>query len=888
MAEVITQFKLETTQFDSKLRDAAQGLKNVVNVASNAGKSFTGFSQEAIKAAQSLGQIESGANNVKDRVKDLVGSFNDAAKAYNKLSEEQRNSDFGKALAGSLQQLQGRIQDAKQELYGLGDAINDVKSKSSGLFGEGGFAGMLQVAGGNLLAQGITKIGAEIADTLNESVKLAREAEGVRIAFDRLDDPTLLDALKEATHGTVSELELMKQAIKFENFKLPLEDLATYLAFAQQKAKDTGESIDYLVNSIVNGLGRQSKQILDNLGISAAELTKRMNEGKTMTQAVAEIIREEMSKAGDYVETAADRAARAAADAKNKMVDFGNEAMPVAEQWEQGFNAIKLAGMDLLTTVLGPLMRSAASIQQILNGGGFKFKPGIPNLADGPIPSPTRQPGKDHVVQAPGGYVEITDRNTGAVIGGKHFDDLKDTNTINAWRKTLAKAFNTSNKSHTDTPQEKAAKRMADAQHKYELSLEKAKAELDSGTITEAEFKKVQKRAAESLFEAADDAYQTFADPQYKAVKDDAKQKFVALGGEIKTLTETEKANQKAAREQEQAQKKLAEAQRKQADAMERGNMKDYTAASKQVREAEKEVARLGGTNTFENTEQGDINIPVGLKVDDSALKSFTEQVDQKLGTSPIPFQFALNQENVTALIENLKTQLGQADVGSELFNSLLEKLGNAQLLSDSINKGISDSVDSKTGKRKKREGDTTMDKASKALGGLNSIAGGLEKMGVELPSEIKDLVGVIEGVMAVIQGVQTVISVFQTSALTANTIAIGALTTAMWANVTTGFIPFFKTGGIVPHAANGMVIPGNNYSDNVPILASSGELILNKAAQGNLASQLAGNNEGVAYSSPTYTNGETIVLGVNNHFRRTGQGEIVTTSMLRRMGLMK
>ena len=35
-------------------------------------------------------------------------------------------------------------------------------------------------------------------------------------------------------------LVLMKQAIKFENFKLPLEDLATYLAFAQQKAKDTG------------------------------------------------------------------------------------------------------------------------------------------------------------------------------------------------------------------------------------------------------------------------------------------------------------------------------------------------------------------------------------------------------------------------------------------------------------------------------------------------------------------------------------------------------------------------------------------------------------------------------------------------------------------------
>ena len=878
--DVITRFKLETTQYDSKLRDAAKGLAEYSRTATNAGKEFDKFTKSNVDAARALGATATSTQNAKDQVKELVGAFNDAAKAYNNLTREQQQSDFGKALAGSLQQLQGRIQDAKQELYGLGDAINDVKSKSSGLFGEGGFAGMLQVAGGNLLAQGITKIGAEIADTLNESVKLAREAEGVRIAFDRLDDPTLLDALKEATHGTVSELGLMKQAIKFENFKLPLEDLATYLAFAQQKAKDTGESIDYLVNSIVNGLGRQSKQILDNLGISAAELTKRMNEGKTMTQAVAEIIREEMSKAGDYVETAADRAARAAADAKNKMVDFGNEAMPVAEQWEQGFNAIKLAGMDILTTVLGPLMQSAASIQQILNGGGFKFKPGIPNLADGPAPSPTRHPGKDHTVQAPGGYVEITDRNTGAVIGGKHFDDLKDTNTINAWRKTLAKAFNTSNKSHTDTPQEKAAKRMADAQHKYELSLEKAKAELDAGTITEADFKKVQKRAAESLFEAADDAYQTFADPQYKAVKDDAKQKFVALGGEIKTLTETEKANQKAAREQEQAQKKLSDALRKQADALERGNLKDYNAATKQVREAEKEVARLGGSAAFENVEHGDINIPVGLKFDDSALKSFTEQVDQKLGTSPIPFQFALNQENVAAVIENLKEQLSRADVGSELFNSLLEKLGNAQLISDSINKGISDNIDGKTGKKRKKDGDSPMDKASKALGGLNSIAGGLEKMGVELPSEVQNLIGVIEGAMAIIQGVQAIIAITQTTALTANTVALGALTVAMWANVTTNLIPFMKTGGIA-HAAQGFV-PGNNYSDNVPLMVSSGELILNRAQQGNLASQLEGGAGLGELNLSAVIRGEQIRLVLNNNGRRTGRGEYVQSKSVK------
>lgn len=437
MADVITRFKLETTQYDSKLRDAAKGLKEVVRQAELGGAGFSNFSQKSIEAARALGTIESGANNTKDKLKDLVGSFNDAARAYNNLSQQQQQSDFGKAMSQSLTQLQDRIKETKDELYSLGDA-----TKQMGGGGGGGFLDMMSVAGGNLIAQGISKIGSEMADAVKQSIELARQGEGIRMAFERLNRPGLLDNLKEATHGTVSEIELMQQAIKFENFKLPLEDLATYLSFAQQKAKDTGESIDYLVNSIVTGLGRQSKQILDNLGISAAELTRRMNEGADMTKAVADIIREEMEKAGDYVETAADRAARAAADTKNKMEELGREAQPFADAWTEVWTEISIGGMDFLTKVLGPIAESAKSIRNILNGD-FKIKPGIENLADGPSKkgSPKKPTWGDvPVYTAPGGYVEVTDTNTGEVLGGQHFDNLADTNSINAWRKSLTKS----------------------------------------------------------------------------------------------------------------------------------------------------------------------------------------------------------------------------------------------------------------------------------------------------------------------------------------------------------------------------------------------------------------------------------------------------------------
>ena len=432
-ADVITRFKLETTQYDSKLRDAAKGLKEVVKQAELAGKDFKGFEKNTLEAAKALGTIETGANNSKDKVKELVGAFNEMAKTYNSMSQEIRDGDVGQAISKSLTQLSGRIKEAKEELYSLGETAKS----SGGLFGEGGLTGMLQVAGGNLISSGIQKLGSEMVDTIQKGIELAKQGEGIRLAFERLNRPGLLDNLKEATHGTVSEIELMKAAVKFDDFKLPVEQLGTMLEFAQKKAKDTGQSVDYMVDSIVTGLGRKSLMILDNLGLSAAQVKEKMAETGDMTSAVAAIIKEQMSEAGEYVETAADRAARAAADATNEMERLGREAQPFAEEWAKAWNEIKIGGMSLLTTVLGPLAESARQIRNILNGD-FSFKAGIPNLANGASPY-TKTIGTDHTVYAPGGYVEVTDSNTGAVIGGQHFDNLNDANTIKAWQKSLFK-----------------------------------------------------------------------------------------------------------------------------------------------------------------------------------------------------------------------------------------------------------------------------------------------------------------------------------------------------------------------------------------------------------------------------------------------------------------
>ena len=129
MAEVITRFKLETTQYDSKLRDTAKSLSDITRMASLAGNEFGKFTQKNVEAARAFGNIATSATNGKDKVKELVSAFNDVARSYNVLSKEQQQSDFGQALAQSMQTLKGRISEAKAEMNSTGGILSQLKDK---------------------------------------------------------------------------------------------------------------------------------------------------------------------------------------------------------------------------------------------------------------------------------------------------------------------------------------------------------------------------------------------------------------------------------------------------------------------------------------------------------------------------------------------------------------------------------------------------------------------------------------------------------------------------------------------------------------------------------------------------------------------------------------
>jgi hypothetical protein len=157
-----------------------------------------------------------------------------------------------------------------------------------------------------------------------EAVALAAKGEGIRRAFAKLNDPNLLSGLRRATRGTVTDLELMRSAIRARNFNVPLEKLATFFEFATKRSIETGESVDYLVDSIVDGIGRKSTLVLDNLGISATELQAEIKKTGDFGEAAANIISRELEKTGEVADTTATQIARLNAQWENFKERSGN------------------------------------------------------------------------------------------------------------------------------------------------------------------------------------------------------------------------------------------------------------------------------------------------------------------------------------------------------------------------------------------------------------------------------------------------------------------------------------------------------------------------------------------------------------------------------------
>lgn len=124
----------------------------------------------------------------------------------------------------------------------------------------------------------------------------------------------------------------MKATVKAKDFRIPVDDMGKYLAFAQLKAQQTGQSVEYMTDSIVTGLGRKSLLILDNLGLSAAEINEEVAKTGDFMKGVSNIIDRQLTQSELYV-SASDKAAQADARLENAKLKLGRRLSWLGDLW---------------------------------------------------------------------------------------------------------------------------------------------------------------------------------------------------------------------------------------------------------------------------------------------------------------------------------------------------------------------------------------------------------------------------------------------------------------------------------------------------------------------------------------------------------------------------
>ncbi len=139
MADSIVRLKVESSEYDQRLKRATEGLTRYADECRKVGGTLEVVEKDTLEYVRALGQMDTVSRTATGKLSEMKKTFTELSVIYNKMTAEEKQSPFGQALSQSLEQLKVRINDSKTELNevnqslvgggGLKDALNGVASQ---------------------------------------------------------------------------------------------------------------------------------------------------------------------------------------------------------------------------------------------------------------------------------------------------------------------------------------------------------------------------------------------------------------------------------------------------------------------------------------------------------------------------------------------------------------------------------------------------------------------------------------------------------------------------------------------------------------------------------------------------------------------------------------
>ena len=127
MADSILKLKVESQEYDAKLKRAAQGLQQYADQCRKAGGTMEVVEKDTLDFIKAIGRMETVNRTAKGSVNEMTQSFTQLSMIYKKMSDSAKSSPAGKALADSLDVLKSRIKETKKEIQNINNELNGSK-----------------------------------------------------------------------------------------------------------------------------------------------------------------------------------------------------------------------------------------------------------------------------------------------------------------------------------------------------------------------------------------------------------------------------------------------------------------------------------------------------------------------------------------------------------------------------------------------------------------------------------------------------------------------------------------------------------------------------------------------------------------------------------------
>ena len=171
MANIISRLKLESGEFDSKIKRAGQELLAYSEHCKKMGLQMGYANRDAKEFAKALGSMQTVSQTARGKINELSEAFVNAKVMYKNMTDEEKKGEFGKNLAKSLDQLKTRLNAAKQDLADVQKELNG----GGGKFGD--FGNVIDTLGSKL---GVT---GNLTEMLTSKTALLTGAVGASVAI---------------------------------------------------------------------------------------------------------------------------------------------------------------------------------------------------------------------------------------------------------------------------------------------------------------------------------------------------------------------------------------------------------------------------------------------------------------------------------------------------------------------------------------------------------------------------------------------------------------------------------------------------------------------------------------------------------------------------------